>query len=49
MLTPLLLSYIGGEGAGSDGGDLIRDAKGGVVAVTIEYRLGLFGVTDLVY
>jgi hypothetical protein len=41
--------YIGGEGAGSDGGDLIREAGGGIVAVTIEYRLGVFGKCMRVY
>ncbi|THH08486.1 hypothetical protein EW145_g2677 [Phellinidium pouzarii] len=29
--------------AGSDGGDLVQDAGGGVVAVLIQYRLGIFG------
>jgi hypothetical protein len=27
----------------SDGADLVNDAQGGVVAVVIQYRLGLFG------
>ena len=35
--------YVAGAAAGSDGGDLIREAGRGIIAVTIEYRLGVFG------
>ncbi|KAF8161671.1 Alpha/Beta hydrolase protein [Crassisporium funariophilum] len=35
--------YVGGSAFGFDGNDLIREAGGGVVAVVIQYRLGLFG------
>ncbi|TDL22022.1 cephalosporin esterase [Rickenella mellea] len=35
--------YVKGSAVGLDGGDLIRDAQGGVIAVTIQYRLGVFG------
>ena len=41
------ISYVSGMALGSDGGDLIREAGGGVVAVTIEYRLGVFGALHL--
>jgi len=36
-------SYILGSSSGFHGADLISQAKGGVVVVTIQYRLGLFG------
>ncbi|KAF7424781.1 hypothetical protein PC9H_010092 [Pleurotus ostreatus] len=39
----LFLKYIGGGAASYDGGDLIVRAKNGVVVVTIQYRLGIFG------
>jgi carboxylesterase type B len=32
-----------GSAAGFDGDDLIREAGGGIVAVIIQYRLGVFG------
>ncbi|KAK0463608.1 Alpha/Beta hydrolase protein [Desarmillaria tabescens] len=35
--------YVAGSASGSTGNDLIREAGGGVVAVLIQYRLGLFG------
>ncbi|KAJ8083149.1 hypothetical protein PM082_009018 [Marasmius tenuissimus] len=35
--------YILGSTSGYDGGDLISQSKGGVVVVTIQYRLGVFG------
>ncbi|KAI5117711.1 hypothetical protein M0805_003200 [Coniferiporia weirii] len=35
--------YVFGGAAQYDGGDLIKDANGGVVVVEIQYRLGLFG------
>ncbi|KAK1229858.1 hypothetical protein PQX77_007076 [Marasmius sp. AFHP31] len=36
-------TYILGSTSGYDGGNLISQSKGGVVVVTIQYRLGLFG------
>ncbi|KXN84321.1 Lipase 4 [Leucoagaricus sp. SymC.cos] len=35
--------YMAGSAFGFDGDDLIREAGGGVVAVIIQYRLGVFG------
>ncbi|KAK0463613.1 Alpha/Beta hydrolase protein [Desarmillaria tabescens] len=35
--------YISGGANGFSGNDLIREAGGGVIAVVIQYRLGLFG------
>ncbi|KAG9225175.1 hypothetical protein CCMSSC00406_0007414 [Pleurotus cornucopiae] len=35
--------YISGSAASSNGADLISEAKNGVVAVSIQYRLGIFG------
>jgi carboxylesterase type B len=35
--------YISGRGSPYNGNDLIREAGGGVVAVVIQYRLGVFG------
>ena len=35
--------YLAGSASPANGNDLIRDAGGGVVAVGIQYRLGLFG------
>ena len=37
------LRYVTGSAADTDGGDLIRESGGGIVAVTIQYRLGVFG------
>lgn len=40
-------SYVGGRSNGSsavtNGEDLITEAGGGIVAVSLEYRLGVFG------
>ncbi len=38
-----LYSYAVGGAIGFDGSDLIREAGGGIVAVEVQYRLGLFG------
>ncbi|KDR78749.1 hypothetical protein GALMADRAFT_63744 [Galerina marginata CBS 339.88] len=35
--------YVAGSATGADGNDLIRDSGEGVIAVVIQYRLGLFG------
>ena len=35
--------YTIGSATDTDGGDLIRGAGGGIIAVTIQYRLGMFG------
>ena len=35
--------YVKGNASQYNGNDLIREAGGGVVAVVIQYRLGLFG------
>ncbi|KAF5336306.1 hypothetical protein D9758_014477 [Tetrapyrgos nigripes] len=35
--------YLGGDASDFHGSDLINEAKGGVVVVTIQYRLGVFG------
>ncbi|KAG6883803.1 hypothetical protein C0993_003646, partial [Termitomyces sp. T159_Od127] len=35
--------YQGGSAATYPGEDLIREATGGVVAVVIQYRLGIYG------
>ena len=35
--------YVEGSASPYNGNDLIREAGGGVVAVVIQYRLGLFG------
>ncbi|KAF8881219.1 Alpha/Beta hydrolase protein [Infundibulicybe gibba] len=35
--------YMAGSASGATGDDLIREAGGGVVAVAIQYRLGVFG------
>lgn len=37
-------SYVAGGAGSFNGGDLISDAKNGVVTVTIQYRLGIFGM-----
>ena len=36
-------SYMVNSTRGTSGADLIKEAGGGIVAVEIEYRLGLFG------
>lgn len=42
-----LSSYVGGRSNGSsavtNGEDLITEAGGGIVAISLEYRLGVFG------
>ncbi|KAL0065729.1 hypothetical protein AAF712_007212 [Marasmius tenuissimus] len=35
--------YVGGSASGTQVADLVREANNGVVAVAIQYRLGLFG------
>ncbi|KAK0441071.1 Alpha/Beta hydrolase protein [Armillaria borealis] len=35
--------YVSGSASGFPGNDLVREAGGGVIAVVIQYRLGLFG------
>ena len=35
--------YVALSTAGMNGADLVREAGGGVVAVELEYRLGVFG------
>ncbi|EJC97529.1 alpha/beta-hydrolase [Fomitiporia mediterranea MF3/22] len=35
--------YVAGSTSGQNGSDLIREASGGIVAVELEYRLGVFG------
>ncbi|KAF8969096.1 Alpha/Beta hydrolase protein [Flammula alnicola] len=35
--------YVGGSASGFTGNDLLRESGGGVIAVVIQYRLGLFG------
>ena len=35
--------YVSGDASIFNGNDLVREAGGGVVAVMIQYRLGLFG------
>ena len=37
-------SYVGGNVVGTTGVDLIREAGGGLIAVTLDYRLGVFGM-----
>ena len=39
----LWVSYVSGSTVGMDGADLINEAGGGIVAVEVEYRLGIFG------
>ncbi len=36
-------SYVAGSAGSFDGNDLLRESGNGVVAVIIQYRLGLFG------
>lgn len=36
-------SYVALSTAGMSGSDLVREAGGGIVAVELEYRLGVFG------
>ena len=38
-------SYVEFGTAGMSGADLVHEAGGGIVAVEIEYRLGIFGET----
>lgn len=40
---PPYISYEAGNIATLNGADLIREAGGGIVAVEIQYRLGIFG------
>ncbi|KAH8113825.1 cephalosporin esterase [Phellopilus nigrolimitatus] len=35
--------YVGGTTASDSGADLVREAGGGIVAIELEYRLGVFG------
>ena len=39
----LWIRYTRGTGVTSNGGDLIRAAGGGLIAITVDYRLGVFG------
>lgn len=43
-LKSSLYRYATGGAVGFDGSDLIREAGGGIVAVEVQYRLGLFGI-----
>jgi hypothetical protein len=38
-----IISYVSGAMSGYNGEDIIRQSDSGVVVVTIQYRLGLFG------
>jgi len=38
-------SYLAGDASDFQGSDLINEADGGIVVVTIQYRLGVFGKT----
>lgn len=37
------VSYVQGDARNLTGDDLVREAGGGIVVVTLEYRLGIFG------
>ncbi len=37
------VSYVQGDARNLTGDDLVREAGGGIVVVTLEYRLGVFG------
>lgn len=40
---PPYISYEAGNIATLNGADLVREAGGGLVAIEIQYRLGIFG------
>ena len=44
----LAFSYVGGSTNGTSGNDLIKEGGGGLIAVELEYRLGIFGMQDCI-
>ena len=43
-ITHTVNSYVAGNVVGTTGVDLISEAGGGLIAVTLDYRLGVFGM-----
>jgi carboxylesterase type B len=44
-----IISYLGGAAIGATGEDIVRQSNRGVVVVVIQYRLGVFGKSLLLY